>query len=282
MLIVKPNKMKQTNNELLQGLLYRKEVAELHIEVLEEGIKKYSDFIDWANNLNEQEKAREFSKCLAFEYTAKAQELSVQHKNTIASYNECAQRIKNIMEKDPSITDIVFQDLKARAEKMAENEIYGSVGDIPANVEQPKIIDEIKEYIALKESAITSFEESQNPMSNVLAFEYKRHVMTLQKRLNERIKYYNQVFLPIYEKDMKECRRYLDKYMERAKVFADSKIDIHLGVMLTEYKKHKHEKENLWLFYTVLRDRVDKCIEHLKSQKDIPSQFRNYLIPVRK
>jgi chaperonin cofactor prefoldin len=271
--------MEQTNNELLQGLLYRKEVAELHIEVLEQGIKTYTDFIDW---VDKQENFFEFNQCLAFEYKAKAQELSVQHKNTIASYNECAQRIKNIMEKDPTITDIVFQDLKSRAEKMAENEIYGSVGDIPANVEQPKIIDEIKEYISLKEAAIAELEESESAVSSVLAFEYKRHIMTLQKRLNERLKYYNEVFLPIYEKDMKECRRYLDKYMERAKVFADSKIDIHLGVMLTEYKKHKHEKENLWLFYTVLRDRVDKCIEHLKTQKDIPSQFRNYLMPVRK
>jgi hypothetical protein len=272
------------NPDTLKRYLYQKEVLEHHLVMLEEGLKVYTDLISELQAQSNLGVITVKDKVLLMETKNKAQELAVQLRNTISSYESLKYKMGKLYENYSfNEKDAQFNSTKENASRLAENEIYGSIDTLPANIEQTKVMQDLREFISLKEKELAHYELQSDPVSAVKVFEIKRQLITLQKRLDNRIRYHNEVFLPMYNADMNECRRYLKEYIARGKKFAESGIDLVVGEAIKQYEKgHKNDKESLWLFYTSLRNRVDAAIVEMKKQPNLPPQFRNYLIPIRK
>ena len=174
---------------------------------------------------------------------------------------------------------IEFKDAEKIAKELAHIEIFGSHSKQPDNVELIKVNQDIEKHINLLENLLHSLQEKINSAEsdyekaklNLEMFQTNLKIVTNQKRLQERLDYYNNNFKPVYDADMKEAEKYLELYLERARDIIKLGVDIKLGFLLQEYEKNKDDQEKVWLFYTALKSRIKKISKEMRRNK---SQFK--------
>ena len=267
----------------LEKLLYRKEVIEFTLKKYEKGAKinmELCDVIKDKITKDNYDSNYEYWKLKSelIEVEIKAKNYVTSYKNTLREYKdyvipEIDEEIKQLSKKDQESykESVEFQDYEKNSKDLAIYEIYGATTQTPANVEMPKIIDDIEKHlIVLEEYKIECVKELKTHSDGYWGaklrkeiFDTINHIQTLTKRLNERKEYYLKTFLPKYKIELAEAKEKLDKYLEIAKEVASLNVDMRMKFLLDQYENHKSEEENLWLFYTALKTRLKNVQEEL-------------------
>lgn len=272
---------KRKREQKLQGLLYKKRILENQLKTARVGADTSCAYLKAIDDKLKQLPEKSFD-WLKLNY----ERIQVQHaaSDYIADFKEFQKNYEGglIMEIQQTtdreqFNQIEFHYIKEQADKLAEYELFGKVDVKPANVELAEVNKEIQNYIDIltnlcmeaqvileNDKSLTAFDKAK--MEKDL-FEWYLHLQTQQKRLNKRLDYYNNQFLPIYNADMEECSKNLDRYLEILNKLVELRIDPQLGFMLDEYEKHKEDEEQLWLFYTALRIRLQSIGKHIGRNK---------------
>jgi hypothetical protein len=274
---MKTVKETETVTPEIKNLLFQKEFLEYKIPELIEGINAYDEAIKFYNDLKGDNEP--FYKVNSYELKSKAQNLAVQLRYYYQNHKTVVDNLKG---SGIDIDEIKEEQFYKNVLDIFETEIYGSATFLTSEKELPKVIGELENYVELLKNKLSHLESFKTPLTEVDIYNTKRHILCLQKRILERKKYYTEQFLPIYESDMKQCRKLFDKYMKRGKVFADANLDPTLGFIIKNHENNKANEKDLWVFWKALKSRVDSIIEQLEKQRDtLPSQFLNYLIPIK-
>jgi len=270
-----PKKTNKKREQNLKGLLYKKGVLEHQIKVAEHGAnvscayaKEIETRIDVISPLR--------SLHLPFEHAKLRYELMEVRRvasDYISDFKEFRDQydrgvkidLKKVAEED-EFSKIEFEDIEKKAQELVKYELYGTTRVDPENIEHPKIISEIEEYISALEDLFTTTKEELETNKELTPiekaqlkkniFDLSIHRQTLNKRLNKRKEYYIGQFLPTFNKDMEDCNKNLQRYLEVMDRVVESGIDPVMKFLKEEYERHKDEREQLWLFYTALRDRL--------------------------
>jgi len=263
----------------LEKLLYRKASTEKLMMIWSKGIKMYTDYLKSCQSIDNGEGYTELQRT---EARKNIHEAEIPLKHYITSFKFAQREYDNhILPEIEKLTTeeerkgIEFMDVMKKYDELAEIEIFSNHSTKPANVELIEVNKSIETHIKLLEDLIkvstdklsTSKDEHEKAKLNLDIFKYNLHLVSNKKRLQERVDYYKNQFLPKYEKDMVEADKYLDIMLQRASDIVKSGIDIPLGFMLTEYEKHKEEKEKVWLFYTALKSRLKKISKEMHRNK---------------
>lgn len=283
----KPNEAlsKRKREQKLQGLLYKKTILEnqlktarvgadtscAYLKAIDEKLKQLPEkSFDWLK-LNYE---RIHVQRVASDYIADFKEFQKNYDDGLI------MEIQQVTERE-QFNEIQFHYIKEQADKLAQYELFGKVDVKPANVELIEVNKQIQEYIDVltnlcteaqvileNDKSLTAFDRAK--MEKEL-FEWYLHLQTQQKRLNKRLDYYNNQFLPMYNADMEECSKNLDRYLQILNRLIELNIDPQLGFMLKEYELHKEDEEQLWLFYTALRIRLQSIGKHIgRNRKKFP------------
>ena len=271
-------------NKELTGLLYRKIVSENSMDKYSKGIKVHSDLSNElerklsSENIDTLEKSR-----LEIEKNKNDWETRVfvtNYKSTRREYqHNLIPQIQKIATEEEQKT-ISFLNHYEEAEKLAKIEIFGKTEKQPANLEHIAIIEDIKKYISILNELIAELKSkieiekdsySLAKMKKEL-FDSEIQVQTMQKRLNNRLDYYTNQFLPIYTVELAEAKEKIELYYERAILIVAKGLDVQLKFVLDIYEEHKNSEERLWLYYTALKNRVNSIIDEIKNN---PKQFKD-------
>jgi hypothetical protein len=281
----------------IKGLLYKKEMQEHKVAVAKNGTNVSMGYYKALEEelKNHSEYSLEYHR-ISYEIL----QVKTVANDWISDFKEferyytfgLAEEIKETMG-DKAFNKLDFKSYEEDAKEMARHEIYGTVVRVADNIELPKIIDDIKEYIVVIDelyNALIGKYEVDDTLTELdkcrirkELFDLSLHKQTLEKRLNERTRYYVEQFLPMYEKDMKECETYLDTYLTYLNLLIASGVDPQLRFLLEQYENHKDDKEQLWLFFTALRARLGSIALHLKREsikpngKSIPTNLKDYV-----
>lgn len=259
--------MNKKRQQKLEGLLYKKRILEHQIKVAGIGSEKSMKYAqELKKHIETLPDGLEKNK-LTFELMGVdrvASDFVSDFKEFRKLYEDgLIGDIQQTVERE-QFNEMEFHYVQDRADKLAQYEIYGKTIVRPANVELPLINESIQKEIDLIKNLSEQIEQrltyDLSPLDRARLekelFDLNLHGQTLQKRLNKRMEYYLEQFLPAYEKDMADCEKNLDRYLDIAKKLIELNIDIQLKFMFDEYEKHKDDKEQLWLFYTALRARL--------------------------
>ncbi len=267
----------------LEKLLYRKESTIRLMNIWSKGIKMYSEYIKECNVVLKNKKSSTLQKVQCEKEIHEA-ELPLKH--YITSFKQAKMEYENyiIPEIEKLVSEdeknkIEFKDAEKIAKELAHIEIFGSHSKQPDNVELIKVNQDIEKHINLLENLLHTLQEKINSAEsdyekaklNLEMFQTNLKIVTNQKRLQERLDYYNNNFKPVYDADMKEAEKYLELYLERARDIIKLGVDIKLGFLLQEYEKNKEDQEKVWLFYTALKSRIKKISKEMRRNK---SQFK--------
>jgi hypothetical protein len=271
-------------NKELTGLLYRKIVSENSMDKYSKGIKVHSDLSNELErklsieNIDPLEKAR-----LEIEKNKNDWETRVfvtNYKSTRREYqhNLIPQIQKLATEEEQK--SISFLNHYEEAEKLAKIEIFGKTEKQPANIEHISIIEDIKKYISILNELIaelkgkieTELDSYSLAKMKKELFDSEIQVQTMQKRLNNRLDYYTNQFLPIYTVELAEAKEKIELYYERAVLIVAKGLDVQLKFVVDIYEDHKNSEERLWLYYTALKNRVNSIIDEIKKN---PKQFKD-------
>lgn len=277
----------------LEGLLYRKESIEHNLKRFERAGLVYTNYVEKLKAIKSSDPIERDIILIKIEkYGWEAKEAITTFKKLKREY------VYTIL---PSVEDVTtklgtdkksiqFKDIEKEAKELLSKELYLETEKMPANIEHATILSYYKDHIEILDRLIDSTDKALGKESNSLAiakmekdiFEYVLQKENLELRLNKRTTYYETIFLPMYNKDMEECEKYFDKYMDRAKEIIKLGVDPKLQFMLSEYEKHKDDKEKLWLFYTSLRTRIDDIIvELMKGSRQDRKQYNHLITPIR-
>jgi hypothetical protein len=267
--------------EKLTKLLYRKAVLENNLEKYAQGLAINSNLCEEIkkslenDNLSNLERAR-----LEVEYDKvmwEARIFATNYKATRGDYQHNVLPIIDTETTDEEKKSIEFKDLSQQAKELSENEIFGKAVKEPANIEHVEMIESIKKYLAILKNTSKELNkklESDKKLSKLEIcklqkelFDTDVHIKCLEKRLNNRIDYYENQFLPIYKIELAEAKEKLDAYYERGIKLAEAGIDIQLQFVLQKYEEHKNSEERIWLYYTALKARVNSLVEEIQSDK---------------
>ena len=173
--------------------------------------------------------------------------------------------IKAVVDKE-GFDKIEFDKIEDDAKELLQHELYGKVVVEAENIEHPNVISNLVEYIDILDNLILEIKKeldnnkSLSPLEQARLrkelFDYSIHRQTINKRLNKRKEYYSEQFLPMFEKDMKECDENLEDYLKTANKIIESGIDPVLKIMVPELIKNKGDREQLWQHFTALRSRL--------------------------
>jgi len=275
---------KRKREQRLKGLLFKKTILENQLKVSRIGADTSCAYMKAI-----EDKMKEVPENSFEWHKLKYEKLKVERiaSDYIADFKEFQKNyedglimeIQQVTERE-QFNEIGFHYVKEQAEELAKYELFGKVCVKPANVELVEVNKQIEEYIECLQNLTT---ETQSVLENDKSlsaydrakmekelFEYSLHLQAQQRRLNKRLEYYNEQFLPVYEKDMQECNEKLDRYLEIAKKVMELGIDPTMNIMLGEYEKHKDEKEQLWLFFTALRTRLNSIAKHVGRNRKKP------------
>ena len=269
----------------LEKLLYRKKVLEFTLKKYQKGGFFYSELCEILKTKIKSEK----DKYLKVKFETELIKNEIEAANYITSYKNSLSEYKDYLipeidslkkeypdkNGEPNIEFINFDE---EAKDLAEYELFGKTTPTPANVELPKIIKDIENHIIILEKFSKAIDKKLKDKTDkdvdydkikllIEKYNTENHIQTLRKRYNERKEYYIDIFLPQYEKDMKEAKVYLHKYLDIAKKVSDYNIDPRMRLLLQEYEKHKTDKEKLWLFFTALKTRLTSIKEELSTNK---------------
>jgi hypothetical protein len=270
--------------EKLDKLLYRKNMLEYALDKGSEAIKVYGDY---CNEIKKTLKENQFKSSL--EKTRLKAELvknEIAIKNYISSFKFNKREYQDYL--IPELSDYTedikkdtpeFMDIEKKAKALAKLEIYGDTTLKPENIEHIQIIDDIKTNIDLLDDLIKATKEKINKVKDKLEkaklskelYEYKIHVITLEKRLINRENYYYNTFKPKFDIEIIEAQNKLNSLLEIANKYVDLNIDPKLTFLLDKYEENKNDDEKLWLFYTALKSRLEKIAKFMRRNK---SQFQ--------
>lgn len=286
--------------EVLKGQLYRKEMIEHASVRLSKGASAYDNYY------NEIQKAlkdgfvsdslnKAFYEKELIEVKMKGHQFVVDFKSNKREYEHylIPQIEKTVKALKIKQTDIEFTDIAKEAKQMMEAEIYGETRSLPDNVEHTSVMALYSKHISLLEKYVdrlfVKWRESEDNELEKARLELEVFTMNLKRenlksRLAKRENYYNNIFLPQYEKDLKEADKYLDAYLKRGKALSRLNLDHKLKFMLDEYAQHKNDSEKKWLFYTTLRNRVDEIMELMRENAEKDTRIKkhyNLMTPIR-
>ena len=280
--------------EKLTKLLYRKAVLENNLEKFAQGLAVNSNLCDEIkkslenDNLSNLDRAR-----LEVEYDKvmwEARIFATNYKSTQRDYQHNVLPIIDMETTEEEKKSIEFKDLTQEAKELAENEIFGKAVKEPANIEHVEMIESIKNYLKLLKytsKELTKKLESDEILSKLEIcvtqkelYDTDVHIKCLEKRLSNRIDYYENQFLPIYTIELAEAKDKLDAYYQRGLKLSESGIDIQLQFVLEKYEEHKNSEERIWLYYTALKARVDSLIEEILSDKVKYKDLQNLTSPI--
>ncbi len=280
--------------EKLTKLLYRKAVLENNLEKFAQGLAVNSNLCDEIkkslgnDNLSNLDRAR-----LEVEYDKvmwEARIFATNYKTTQRDYQHNVLPIIDMETTEEEKKSIDFKDLTQEAKELAENEIFGKAVKEPANIEHVEMIESIKNYLKLLKytsKEITKKLESDKKLSKLDICKLQKelydtdvHIKCLEKRLSNRIDYYENQFLPVYTIELAEAKEKLDAYYQRGVKLSEAGIDIQLQFVLEKYEEHKNSEERIWLYYTALKARVDSLIEEILSDKVKYKDLQNLTSPV--
>lgn len=272
---------KRKREQRLKGLLYKKTILENQLKVSRIGADVSCAYLKAIDERMKQvpENSYEWLK-LRYERMSverKASDHIADFKEFQKNYEDgLIMEIQQVTERE-QFNEIGFHYIKEQAEELAKYELYGKVSVRPPNVELVEVNKQIEDYIECLQNLIT---ETQSVLENDKSlsaynrakmetelFEYSLHLQAQQRRLNKRLEYYHEQFMPVYKKDMEECEKNLDRYMEIARKVVELNIDPTMNMMMDEHEKHKDEPEQLWLFYTALRTRLKSIAKHFSRHK---------------
>jgi hypothetical protein len=270
-------KGKNIKNKELINLLYRKEILENTIEKTSKAIVLHNDLIK-AIELKLKDKSLEpLDKCrLSVELDKEKWEIrtfvTTLKSNTREYEHYIKKRLEEIGKEELTKDDVKFIDLEKTAKEMAKIELYGSTAQLPDNIEFAEIIKSEQKYIKTLEKLLKeNKKQSKTAKGYELAkLEVERldteiHIQTLTKRLNSRIEYYTEQFLPTYTKELAEAKEKIEVYYKRGQEIAKLGMDVQISFLLQKYEEHKADDEKLWLYYTALRNRVNAIIKEIKT-----------------
>lgn len=267
-------------NKELQNLLYRKEVLE---GLMERNAKTISVYSDYVNNLKkeiENPEIKELDKCrLSIELDKVEWELRnfvTQFKNNQREYKHAVKvRVGKLVDEKEK-ESIKFKDYEEKAKELAKIELFGKTVKLGEKTEQIEIIQSEKKYLSILEKFV---KEGKKQLKNLKSFEKVKlekeileteiHFSTLQKRLANRVDYYENQFLPIFNEELAEANKKMSSYIDRANLIVKEGLDVTLALLLKEKSKHEDTDENTWLFYKALKNRVHAFINELKSQQGV-------------
>ena len=276
----KVEKNREVIKKSLEGLLYRKEVCEGYNERLTAGLEAYTERYDEIKEASEPS-----LKVEAFELENKITQLSTEHELNLKAYNFIESKIEDLLEgsEEEKYDPKEFEELKAKAKKIAQHELYRKCAYEPANVELPEMIHQYQLAMDVHKARIKELENKEKLSSKeaVELYEEKTTLYALENIHARRVDKYNNEFKPRYQKDMKQYHKYFERYMNRATIISKMNVDPFLTDMLTQYNKNKTEKKYIWKFWTTLRDRIDKiCIDIQEAHKLNPDMVSNDFLKV--
>ena len=270
-------KSKEIKNKELVNLLYRKQMLEAIMEttskqiVLNENLRSEIESKIKDENLTSLERCR-------LEVELDKQKWEVRNFVTTFKSNKreyehyIKKRIEEIGKGVLSKDEVVFIESEKLAKDLVEYEIYGKTSQQADNIEFSEIIESEKEYIKILEKLLKeNKKECKKAKGYELAklekeqFDTEVHIKVLTKRLNSRIEYYTEQFLPVYKKELAEAKEKIEDYYNRGLEISKLGVDIQISFLLQKYEEHKTDEEKLWLYYTALRNRVDAIIKEIKS-----------------
>lgn len=273
--LVKSKKIE--DNKELTNILYRKEMLEKTMDVtskqliLNENLRVEIENKLKDENLSPLEKARlevELDK-----QTWEVRNFATTFKSNQREYQHyIVKRIEEIGKDYLTKDDVEFIDSQKKAKELASIELYGKTTHLPDNVEFKEIIKSETIYIETLKKLLT---ENQKASKKAKGYELAKlqkealdteiHIQNLQKRLNNRITYFNEQFLPMFNEELKEAKEKIESYYNRGLEMQKSGVDPALGFLLEKYEEKKSDDESLWLFYTALRNRINSIIKELKT-----------------
>lgn len=283
--------MKKENKELI-NLLYRKKVSE-------DSMTKYSKGVEVHSKLSEEIRKKLEDKSidplersrLEIELNKNDWETRIfttNYKLTRREYQHGLipriHKIANNKEQE----SIQFINHYKKAEELAKIEIFGKTEKQPENIEHVIVIKDIENLISVLEKIISELPskiESEKDgyvkakMEKEL-FDSELHLKTLRKRLNSRLDYYNNQFLPIYTIELAEAKEKIEIVHKRACEIVACGIDIQLKMVIDMYEQHKNDEERLWLFYTTLRNRVNSIMDEIKKNPKQYKEFKHLSNPI--
>jgi uncharacterized protein YqfB (UPF0267 family) len=249
----------------LEKLLYRKNSIEktmpIHAQQLKVLSKLITELKKDKKNLKKQIEVYDLEKQL--------NDVIVTLKLEQREYNHYL--LPQIEEEKTSQDNINFDSLKKITKQIHKNQFFNNFDVLPANVEIVEINNSLAEHIKILEKLEKQLAEFKSGDTLEMArvekelFDTNLNLLGNKIRLEKRIEYYNNQFLPKYKKELKEAKKYLGEYLAKAKEISTLNIDHKLTFLLSEYDKHKKEDEKLWLFYTALKQRVDSILVELKE-----------------
>ena len=267
--------------EKLKNLLYRKALLESNLEKYANGLAINSNLCEEIkkslenDNLSSLDRAR--LEVDLDKYTWEARVFATNYKATQRDYQHNVLPMIDTEASEEEKQSIEFKDLTQQAKDLAENEIFGKAVKEPANIEHVEMIESIKNYLSILKNTtkeITRKLESEKKLSKLEIcklqkelFDTNVHITCLEKRLNNRIDYYKNQFLPTYKVELAEAKEKIDSYYQRGLKIAQSGIDVQLQFVLQKYEEHKNSEERIWLYYTALKSRVNSIIEEIQSDK---------------
>jgi hypothetical protein len=243
----------------------RKVMGEQYLIQLTEGMKVYEDFL---KSIENDKTASANMK--RYEVQQKLNELYVEYQSNLRSYHFITGTLRDMNggKEDPTVGDIL--DVKQLAEEKREIESYVDCEFKPEDIEHIASIKHYTNAIKVHESLLNYLNGKtiRTPQDEVKIYETKVHLQNLEMILNERSKYHRNVFLPQYNKDMRDHQKRFKKYFKYAQEFNEFKVDLPLHEMLRQYDENKNNKQYTWQFWTTLRERIDSIILNLNENID--------------
>lgn len=272
-------------DQKLKNLLYKKEMLEYTMDKFAKAVTIHSDLIEAIKEKLKDKKISEYDK-LKLEIELNNVSWETRHFVTNYKLNQRDYQHNLIPSIERIVTEeekesIEFVDFRKKAKELAENEIYGKAVKLPEPKEHILVIENIKKELSnlqdLINSGIKKQSEEKDPYLKAKLekeiFDTQQHIIALTKRLRSREEYYYEQFLPKFKEELAEAKANIEKYLKKGNQIVSEGIDVQLSFVLEKYDDHKNDDEDLWLFYTALRNRVDSVISELKKE---PVKYKDY------
>jgi len=272
-------------DQKLKNLLYKKEMLEYTMDKFAKATTIHSNLCDAIKGKLKDEKISEYDKLKLEielnETTWKARSYATSYKLNQRDYqHNLIPSIERIVTEEEK-KSIEFVNYKKQSEELAQHEIYGKAVKLPEPKEHILVIEDIKKELenlqgiinsAIKKQAKEKDEYLRCKLEKEI-FDTQQHIISLTKRLRSREEYYYEQFLPRFNEELKEAKEKIEIYVKRGNQIISEGIDIQLKFVLEKYEDHKKDDEDLWLFYTALRNRVDSIISELKKE---PIKYKDF------
>ena len=272
-------------DQKLKNLLYKKEMLEYTMDKFAKATTIHSNLIEAIKTKLKDKKLSEYDRLkLEIELnnvTWEARNFATNYKLNQRDYqHNLIPSIERIVTEEQK-ESIEFVDFRKKAKELAENEIYGKAVKLPEPKEHILVIENIKKELSNLEGVINSAIKKQSEEKDEYlkaklekeVFDTQQHIIALTKRLRSREEYYYEQFLPKFKEELSEAKENIEKYLKKGNQIVSEGIDVQLSFVLEKYDEHKNDDEDLWLFYTALRNRVDSVISELKKE---PVKYKDY------